>query len=204
MYELSVAVAPSFRTKIECALIAAYRSSYAHGVTDTEDVYTEWDELGALISNDHGLRELALSALRSKIHVALKELTYAGGLALWVAYGSAIDFLEGSKHDAYDSFESNPDGLSEVTEHICVRVIDTAVTDWEGRPPKRDVAEDRAYLEAMIDGKVDLFASDIITRLEPMFTVYENNFEMMTILNAAADVYSEAAIDAAKAALATM
>lgn len=86
----------------------------------------------------------------------------------------------------------------------------------EGRDP-RDVSTDpegllivdpiknidTAYLSTMIDGTADMFSADILERLEPMFTRYENNVAMMDLLNQAAQAYSDAAVKAAQAALAT-
>lgn len=61
---------------------------------------------------------------------------------------------------------------------------------------------DTAYLSAMIDGTADMFAADILERLEPMFTRYESDVAMMDFLNQAAQAYSDAAVKAAQAALA--
>lgn len=204
LHELSAAAAPGVRGELESVLIEAYRSSRAHDITDTEDVHTEWDELGAMLSSDHGLRDIALGELRSKIHAALKDLTYSDSLALWVAYGSAFDFLDGREPDEYDGIQQDSNGVSEVIEHICLRMLDTAVIDWGARPPKRVKADDEAYLQSLIDGTADTMAPDIFDRLEPMFTAYEGDPDMMALLNRAGEVYSEAAIKAAKEALASM
>lgn len=63
-------------------------------------------------------------------------------------------------------------------------------------------AVDTAYLSTMIDGTADMFAADILERLEPMFTRYESDVAMMELLNQAAQAYSDAAVKAAQAALA--
>lgn len=64
------------------------------------------------------------------------------------------------------------------------------------------LAADRAYLESLIDGAGDLLAEDTFARLEPMFTTYEGDAEMMALLEKAATVYGDAAVAAAQAALA--
>jgi hypothetical protein len=64
------------------------------------------------------------------------------------------------------------------------------------------LAADRAYLESLIDGSGDLLAEDTFTRLEPMFTTYEGNADMMALLEKAATVYGDAAVAAAQSALA--
>ena len=63
-------------------------------------------------------------------------------------------------------------------------------------------AIDTAYLKTFADGTADMFASDILDRLEPMFAQYENDAAMMELLNQAAQAYSDAAVKAAQAALA--
>ena len=89
LYELAGSMAPGVRRAIEKTIIDAYQSAAAHGVTDAEDVVTEWDELGAILSSDHHLREMALGELRSKIGAALKGLAYADELALWLSCPAA-------------------------------------------------------------------------------------------------------------------
>ena len=58
-------------------------------------------------------------------------------------------------------------------------------------------AADRAYLEGLIDGTGDLLAEDTFTKLEPMFARYEANADMTALLEQAATVYGDAAVDAA-------
>lgn len=63
-------------------------------------------------------------------------------------------------------------------------------------------AIDTAYLQTFVDGTADLFAADVLDRLEPMFAKYESDAAMMDLLNRAAEAYSDAAVKAAQAALA--
>nr|WP_319566291.1 hypothetical protein [uncultured Rhodoferax sp.] len=63
-------------------------------------------------------------------------------------------------------------------------------------------AVDTAYLQTFVDGTADMFAADILERLEPMFTKYEADAAMMELLNQAAQAYSDAAVKAAQEALA--
>jgi hypothetical protein len=63
-------------------------------------------------------------------------------------------------------------------------------------------AVDTAYLQTFVDGTADLFAADVLERLEPMFAKYETDAPMMELLNRAAEAYSDAAVKAAQAALA--
>jgi hypothetical protein len=69
----------------------------------------------------------------------------------------------------------------------------------ESNPAKE---ADTAYLQTLIDGSADMFAADILERLEPMFTQYETDATMMGLLNQAAEAYSAAAVKAAQTALA--
>jgi len=62
---------------------------------------------------------------------------------------------------------------------------------------------DEAYLQNMINGKADLLEDGILERIEPMFTKYEGDAEMMALLERAAQAYSDAATQAARAALAS-
>lgn len=63
-------------------------------------------------------------------------------------------------------------------------------------------AADRAYLNSLIEGTGDLLAEDTFTKLEPMFSAYESNTEMMALLERAAQAYGDAAQVEAQKALA--
>lgn len=73
---------------------------------------------------------------------------------------------------------------------------------WRESWGDSQTTDDAAYLQTFIDGTADTFAADVLERLEPMFTKYENDTSMMALLNMAADAYSDAAVKAALAALA--
>ena len=63
-------------------------------------------------------------------------------------------------------------------------------------------ATDRAYLESLIDGSGDLLAEDTFTRLEPLFTKYEEGSEMYVLLERAATAYADRAVEMANFVLA--
>lgn len=48
-----------------------------------------------------------------------------------------------------------------------------------------------------------MFAADVFERLEPMFTAYEADADMMALFEQAAKAYGDAAVKAAQAALDT-
>lgn len=93
---------------------------------------------------------------------------------------------------------SDPEGLAIVEPGAPVAAAETT-PPAEVDPIK---AIDTAYLETFTNGTADMFATDILERLEPMFTKYENDAPMMDLLNRAAEAYSDAAMKAAQAALA--
>lgn len=61
---------------------------------------------------------------------------------------------------------------------------------------------DTDYLNSMIDGTANLLAPDVLEKLEPMFDKYSADAEMMGLLERAANAYGDAAVAAAKQALA--
>lgn len=58
--------------------------------------------------------------------------------------------------------------------------------------------EDQTYLQSIINGTIDLLDPGIYDKLEPMFTKYADDAEMMGMLNRAAEAYTAAAVAAAK------
>lgn len=67
--------------------------------------------------------------------------------------------------------------------------------------PAKDT--DRAYLQTLIDGTADIFDEGILPRIEAMYEKYASDADMMTVLEQAANAWSNAAAEAAKAALTT-
>lgn len=67
-------------------------------------------------------------------------------------------------------------------------------------PPAPEIipSEDQSYLQSIIDGTIDLLDPGIFDKLEPMFTKYADDAEMMGLLNKAAEAYTVAAVSAAK------
>lgn len=79
----------------------------------------------------------------------------------------------------------------------------------EGNPAPEPVApivseviptEDQAYLQSIIGETIDLLDPGIFDKLEPLFTKYADDAEMMDMLNKAAEAYTAAAVAAAKGA----
>lgn len=69
--------------------------------------------------------------------------------------------------------------------------------DMQDSPQK---IADQAYLQSIINGTIDLLDPEIFNRLEPLFTKYADDAEMMGLLNRAAEAYEAAAVAAAKGA----
>lgn len=109
---------------------------------------------------------------------------------------------------------SDPEGLAIVDPGaplVAAETSDGEVAPAVADPAAADQSEvidpikavDTAYLETFTNGTADMFAADILERLEPMFSKYENDAPMMDLLNRAAEAYSDAAVKAAQAALAS-
>lgn len=62
-------------------------------------------------------------------------------------------------------------------------------------------AQDRMYLQSIISGTADLLDPGLADKLEPLFAKYEQDSEMMGLLNQAAETYGKAVETAALAAL---
>lgn len=198
LHEFAASIAPGVRLALEKTIIDAYQSAAAHGITTEEDVIKEWDELGAVLSSDHHLREMALGELRSKIDAMLKGLAYSDDLALWIAYGLAFEFLDVNEPIEYDGMHNNSAGKGEVIEHICRRIANAAANDWEARLPAPIKSDDEDYLQSLIDGTTNMFAEDIFERLEPMFATYESDAPMMDLLTRASEAYVASSVKAAR------
>jgi hypothetical protein len=69
--------------------------------------------------------------------------------------------------------------------------------------PAEDVerSADATFLQSMITGAINLLDENLITKLEPMFEKYASDDAMMDMLGKAAEAYSAAATEAAKAAM---
>lgn len=61
--------------------------------------------------------------------------------------------------------------------------------------------EDKAYVQSIISGAVDLLDPGLYDKLEPLFAKYEADPEMMALLTKAADAYGKAVEAAAMGAL---
>ncbi len=57
---------------------------------------------------------------------------------------------------------------------------------------KTDEDADRAYLEGMLDGTVDLLSESTFPRMEPMFAKYPEGSKMFALLERAAAVFGDA------------
>lgn len=67
--------------------------------------------------------------------------------------------------------------------------------------PPAASSEDKAYVQSIIDGTIDLLDPGIYGRLEPLFSKYADDAAMMGLLNQAAEVYTAAAMAAASVAV---
>lgn len=199
--EMATLIAPVVRSDVEAKVIEWYRSMPAQGVSG-EDASTSWEELGALLSADHPIREIRLGELRQKVRSALTSLDYPKGLALWIAHGSALSFLDVNEAAEYDGIANDIDGLDEVVDHVCRRLASSAIHDWETRVPSLSEDEDRDYLQSLIDGTVNMIDPAIFGRIEPMFAKYELDAAMMDMLTRAANAYGDAVQEAARDVLA--
>jgi len=56
-------------------------------------------------------------------------------------------------------------------------------------------AEDRAFLEGIIDGSGDVLSEDTFPRMEPMFMRYAEGSDMFALLEKAAEVFGSAVQD---------
>ena len=57
---------------------------------------------------------------------------------------------------------------------------------------RAEEAEDRAYLDGMINGTVELLSAEVFPRIEPMFTKYAEGSDMYALLEKAATVFGDA------------
>lgn len=169
-------------------IISKLRTSPAHGVSGNESAFTEWLELGCLLSTVSPLADMAAGPLKRRIAKALAALP--------------------------DVDQDDIDGTTErVYSHLCARAVD----DWESRsadhadhdeelcdlnleiphvqpalPTSRE--QDTAFLSAMINGGINLLDFDLVNKLEPMFEQYASDMSMMDLLNRAAKAYSDAGV----------
>lgn len=171
------------------------RASPAHGVTGGEEVSSEWDELGCLLSTGSHLADMAADQVKRRIFKALSA-----------------------------SPDVDRDDIGDMTERVYRSISAWAVEDWENRssgdgeddedpgdlnleflhvrpaaPTGRDEAV--AFLQSMLDGGINLLDPELVHRLEPLFEQYTDDAAMMELLNRAANAYSDAAVAAAKKAL---
>ena len=64
-------------------------------------------------------------------------------------------------------------------------------------------AADRAYLQGMLNGTVELLSEVVFPTVAPMFTRYTEGSEMFALLEKAAEVFGDAVQDVAARALAS-
>ncbi|MDO9481132.1 MAG: hypothetical protein Q8S96_02340 [Hydrogenophaga sp.] len=181
-------------------IISKLRTSPAHGVSGNERAFTEWHELGYLLSTGSYLADMAADPVKRRLAKALAA-----------------------------SPDIDRNSISEITERAYRHIVQLAVDDWDRRASDDDeqeeddgdeegdaldvealpvpgaehvgLNEDTAYLKSLIDGTGDLLAEDVFEKLEPMFTTYMDNAEMMALLERAANTYGDAAVAAALRAL---
>lgn len=168
-------------------------ASPAHGVTGSEEVGSEWDELGCLLSTGSHLADMAADQVKQRISKALAA-----------------------------SPDVDRDDIGDMTERVYRCISAWAVDDWENRSVDDEEPEDLnlvilqvrpaeptsreeavAFLQSMIDGSINLLDPELVHRLEPLFKQYASDAEMMDLLNRAANAYGDAAVAAARKYLAS-
>lgn len=138
------------------------------------------------------------------------ESPYAGGKAVMGAtlqksgIRASLEWKEGSQSYALRSI-GDLDGRFDANDAVLSRLLDAFAVwvDATAKPVSPSVAEfipteDQTYLQSIIDGTIDLLDPSIFDKLEPMFTKYADDAEMMGMLNRAAEAYTAAAVAAAK------
>lgn len=176
-------------------VVMKLRASPAHGVTGSEEVRSEWDELGCLLSTGNHLADMAANQVKLRISKALAA-----------------------------SPDVDRDDIGDMTERVYRCIPAWAVEDWENRsvdqgddevpyalnlvvlqvrpaePTSRE--QDMELPQAMIDGTINLMDETLADKLEPLFAKYENDPTMMDLLNRAANAYADAVLPVARKALA--
>ena len=82
-------------------------------------------------------------------------------------------------------------------------LIDRAISAHAVALGRDLVAVDRAFLRAARDGGVNLLDNDVFARLAPIYKRRSDDPEMLAMLAVAAEAFSDAALDAAGAMLAS-
>lgn len=178
------------------SVMTTLRASPAHGVTGSEEVRTQWDELGCLLSTGSHLSGMAADPVKRRISKALAasadvdrddidgltERVYRR-ISAW-----AIEDWEDRSFDDGDDDEE-PDGLNIEVLHV-----------RPAEPTSRE--EDKAFLQGMLDGTVHLLDPLLAHRLIPLVEKHATDADMTALIERAAQAYGDAAVAAARKALA--
>lgn len=123
----------------------------------------------------------------------------------------AADNADGVSRDSLGAWisQQRPDLAGEVADVLAELAASTPAAMTAEPPavpaaaatPAADNNGDRAFLERVIAGAEPLSA-EVFERMEPMFTAYEGDADMLEVLERAAAAYGDAAAAAAQAALA--
>lgn len=169
-------------------IISKLRTSPAHGVSGNESAFTEWLELGRLLSTVSPLADMAAGTVKRRIAKALAaspdgdqdDIDSTTERVYWYICARAVDdWKNRSADDAEDDEE--PGDLNLEILHV-----------RPAEPSSREV--DMAFLNAMVNGGINLLDRDLVNKLEPMFEQYASDTSMMDLLNRAANAYSDAAV----------
>lgn len=161
-----------------------------------------------------GVSDPAYLLEKAESTIARQERLKAEGLTQDMGRGEARDYLRnnGLSPDQIEAVVAKPtsvstSGMHEVPQYTMVYLnesIAAARTPVQATPEPRATevvpSEDQSYLQSIIDGTIDLLDPGIFNRIEPMFTKYADDAEMMGMLNRAAEAYTAAAVAAAKGA----
>lgn len=114
-----------------------------------------------------------------------------------------VDALTPQQFKRYDHGKAEKvlfDKLNEMERELVLGMQDSQPAPEPVAPGVAEVVptEDQTYLQSIIDGTIDLLDPGIFGKLEPMFTKYADDAEMMGMLNRAAEAYTAAAVAAAK------
>lgn len=117
--------------------------------------------------------------------------------ALGMAYGDAAGVVEGQ---AFYMQQSWGQGLD--AQAAAEKMLAAAVTpDVPETAPDTGLAEAKAYLQSVIDGKADLGDDGLADRLEAIYNDYGQDAEVAALLEPAAMAYSDHAVAMARKAL---
>lgn len=185
---------------IRHAVIDDLQTTPAFGVADDEGARSAWEELGCLLSTGSDLAAMAMEQLARNIRRRVLDVEPVDALALWLDHCRSRGHTPEVEVIAGGLVQLDPESLDEIVTKLRRRIATHALDAWDCRNSPRDT--DALYLHGMLDGTVELLDKTLADKLEPMFSLYADDLEMMDLLHRAADAYCEAAVAAARRSLA--